>query len=167
MKENRDTKNELLKAARAEFSEKGFQGASLRSICQRAHVTTGALYFFYTNKEDLFSQVIGNLVEEFETLLKDRSVEGRKRCNEFLCEHAKEMFMILSGAKGTEFEYVSDDLKRIVEDSIRQQMTVQEEDWIHILAEMQLQAYEELLTHDYDPQRRLELMGKVDEMFGA
>ncbi len=49
------TKENLLNVARKEFLEKGYQGASLRTICQKANVTTGALYFFFANKEDLFA----------------------------------------------------------------------------------------------------------------
>ncbi len=46
MKDERETKEKLLQSARAEFLAKGYQGASLRSICKASGVTTGALYFF-------------------------------------------------------------------------------------------------------------------------
>ena len=160
-----NTKEKLMDAARLEFSEKGFKGASLRSICHKADVTTGALYFFFLNKEDLFSQVIGNVVDEFESLMVDQSIEGRKKCNQFLCDHVKEMRMILIGAKGTDFEHVADDLKRVVENSIRTRLKIGDAQWIHVLAEMQLKAYEEVLVHDYSYERRIELMGKVDSVF--
>ena len=57
---NNQTKKLLLKVAKEEFMEKGFAKASLRSICKKAGVTTGALYFFFKDKEDLF----GGLVRE-------------------------------------------------------------------------------------------------------
>lgn len=53
-----ETKARLLKAAADEFSEYGFQSSSLRRICTNAEVTTGALYFFFRDKEDLFISVI-------------------------------------------------------------------------------------------------------------
>ena len=52
------TKMQLLEAATKEFVDKGYDHASLRAICSRAGVTTGALYFFYKSKEDLFASVI-------------------------------------------------------------------------------------------------------------
>ena len=52
------TKETLLKNAKKEFLSHGFQGASLRRICASAGVTTGAVYFFFQNKEDLFSQIV-------------------------------------------------------------------------------------------------------------
>ena len=41
--ESADTRRALIAAATLEFAERGYQGASLRSICATAHVTTGAL----------------------------------------------------------------------------------------------------------------------------
>ena len=51
--------------------EKGFAGASLRSICRKADVTTGALYFFFKDKDDLFCQVVGDLMERLEVLMQE------------------------------------------------------------------------------------------------
>ncbi|MDE5680036.1 MAG: TetR/AcrR family transcriptional regulator, partial [Lachnospiraceae bacterium] len=45
MKEERETKENLIASAKAEFMEKGYVKASLRKICANAGVTTGALYF--------------------------------------------------------------------------------------------------------------------------
>ena len=39
-----NTLDDILSAAKAEFSEKGFQSASLRRIVKNADVTTGAFY---------------------------------------------------------------------------------------------------------------------------
>ena len=41
--------------AMEEFTEKGFQGASLRQIVKQAGVTTGALYGYFSSKEALFA----------------------------------------------------------------------------------------------------------------
>ena len=58
-----ETKQKLLFAAKIEFLEKGFQKASLRNICKKAGVTTGALYFFFKDKEDLFSALVSGVYE--------------------------------------------------------------------------------------------------------
>lgn len=58
--DNKETRKHLLECAREEFLEKGYMKASLRNICKEAGVTTGALYFFFKDKEALF----GALVEE-------------------------------------------------------------------------------------------------------
>lgn len=63
MKQDKETRNKLLESARAEFIEKGYMKASLRNICKNAGVTTGALYFFFEDKEDLFEAVTKETVE--------------------------------------------------------------------------------------------------------
>ena len=48
MQENlSDTLEKIQQAALEEFSEKGFQGASLRQIVKYAGVTTGAFYGYF------------------------------------------------------------------------------------------------------------------------
>lgn len=59
MSNDKETKERLLESARAEFAEKGYMKASLRKICAGAGVTTGALYFFFKDKEDLFTAIVG------------------------------------------------------------------------------------------------------------
>lgn len=56
------TRDKLVRAATDEFFAHGYQGASLRQICSQAGVTTGALYFFFKNKQDLLASVIEPLV---------------------------------------------------------------------------------------------------------
>ena len=47
MKTDNGTREKLLRSAKEEFVEKGFQNASLRKICSKAGVTTGAVYCFF------------------------------------------------------------------------------------------------------------------------
>ena len=58
MKNEKETRTKLLASAKKEFLTKGYMQASLRSICQNAGVTTGALYFFFQDKEDLFVALV-------------------------------------------------------------------------------------------------------------
>lgn len=53
-----ETKEAILSAAADEFFEFGYDKASLRHICSRAGVTTGAVYCFFDGKEDLLSNVM-------------------------------------------------------------------------------------------------------------
>ena len=64
-----DTRKRLLKAAAKEFSERGYKGASLRQICSASGVTTGALYFFFESKEDLFRNVVKPVMDPLSQML--------------------------------------------------------------------------------------------------
>lgn len=47
----------ILKAATVEFYENGFQGASVRRICQASGVTNGRLFYHFKDKRELFFAV--------------------------------------------------------------------------------------------------------------
>ena len=52
------TLERIQQAAMEEFTEKGFQGASLRQIVKQAGVTTGAFYGYFSSKEALFASIV-------------------------------------------------------------------------------------------------------------
>ncbi|MBQ3939978.1 MAG: TetR/AcrR family transcriptional regulator [Oscillospiraceae bacterium] len=51
-------------AMRAEFLEKGYAGASIRSIGRRAGLTSAALYRHFSSKEEMFCAAVEPLVKE-------------------------------------------------------------------------------------------------------
>ena len=67
--EDKNTREKLLESAKAGFAEKGYTKASLRKICANAGVTTGALYFFFKDKEDLFTAIVGQPFDELKQIM--------------------------------------------------------------------------------------------------
>ena len=63
---NHELDDKIVAAARQEFLEKGFRGASLHQIAARAGITTGALYTRYKNKDALFCSLVQELMEEIQ-----------------------------------------------------------------------------------------------------
>lgn len=47
----------LLNCARDEFEEKGFEGATARSIAERAGVATGTFYQYFSNKDEILREL--------------------------------------------------------------------------------------------------------------
>lgn len=62
------TRDKILEVSRMEFLDKGFDGASLREIAQKARITTGAIYGYFKSKDDLFSNLVKEVAEEFLSL---------------------------------------------------------------------------------------------------
>lgn len=58
------TRDAMISAGRAAFSERGFAGASLEQIVVDAGVTTGALYHHFGNKKALFQAVAESIEQE-------------------------------------------------------------------------------------------------------
>jgi AcrR family transcriptional regulator len=52
------TRAALIEAAAAEFDERGYVGASMDGVAERAGMTKGALYFHFRSKADIASAVI-------------------------------------------------------------------------------------------------------------
>ena len=79
----------IIKAAKEEFMQYGFQKASLHKIAQNAGLTTGALYTRYKNKDALFCSLMANVMEAFRTnaeSLRERyyAVEKSKNIEELI-----------------------------------------------------------------------------------
>ncbi|MBQ6781235.1 MAG: TetR/AcrR family transcriptional regulator [Treponema sp.] len=58
-----ETKKKLLESAKKEFLEKGFIGASLRTIAANAGVTTGAMYRHFKDKDAFFCALVDEAIE--------------------------------------------------------------------------------------------------------
>lgn len=71
MAHDKETREKLIESAKAEFMEKGYNKASLRSICANAGVTTGALYFFFEDKADLYRAIVGKPVDELFAIMQE------------------------------------------------------------------------------------------------
>ena len=63
----------ILASAKEEFLALGFEKASLKSICEKAQVTTGALYKRYKGKEDLFRAVVAETVEKLNEVAAEKT----------------------------------------------------------------------------------------------
>ena len=113
----------LLAAAKDEFLKKGFEKASLTDICKAAGVTTGALYKKKKKKEDLFSALVSDTVQDMTeyvsqiervdlTDLTDRELydsfsmqtETNIRWLRFLYDHREGFTLLIRCASGTRYE---------------------------------------------------------------
>src|SRR5438270_13619304 len=60
---------ELLAAAEAEFAKRGVEGTRIDDIVLRAGRSKGAFYQYFTNKEDIFRQIVEGLLARLATLV--------------------------------------------------------------------------------------------------
>jgi TetR/AcrR family transcriptional regulator len=61
--ESRDYRQEILQAAIAEFSDKGFSGARVDTIAARAKANKQLIYYYYGNKVGLYEAVLETMIE--------------------------------------------------------------------------------------------------------
>lgn len=131
MKQDKETKAKLLQSAKEEFLEKGYMKASLRNICKNAGVTTGALYFFFQDKEDLFDALTRETVEGLFQMMQEHyeeenalmgsgilhSPEMVEHKDDFdiarsvihqMYLHREMVLLVLTKAQGTKYENIAD-----------------------------------------------------------
>ena len=75
MDNEKESREKLIVWAKKEFMEKGFEKASLRAICSAAGLTTGAIYFFFKDKNGLFGVVIDEPLKKVITAIEQHFSE--------------------------------------------------------------------------------------------
>lgn len=187
MKDEKETRAKLLASARAEFLEKGYTQASLRNICKNAGVTTGALYFFFEDKEDLFAALVEEPLRGLYEIMKshyeeeivhtDNSVMGKedfgedfaaaKQAVHYMYQYYDEFQLILTKCQGSRFEQCVDQFVDITEKHCRVMADKfsalfggkHVEDYIvHWMAHMQIDMFAHMLTHEKSEEAALSYM---------
>ncbi len=69
-RESNEAELRLLESALGLFSEKGYEGTSIREIIEGAGVTRPVLYYYFANKEDLFRRLLEPALSEYTQLLR-------------------------------------------------------------------------------------------------
>ena len=74
----KETKKKLLESAKKEFLEKGYMGASLRTIAANAGVTTGAMYRHFKDKDALFCALVDDAITTTLEFIKKSGIESHE-----------------------------------------------------------------------------------------
>ena len=192
----RDTRGQILEAAKAEFLAKGFQYASLRGIVRAAGVTTGALYGYYDSKEALFDALVRECYEHvmgefrgalmaFAELPIEQQPENMgavsRRCMRemllYMHEHRDEFHLLLCSAEGTRYASMLEeavDLEiaathryyRVLE-QLGSPAPAIDERLEHILVTGMMNAYFEIIVHDMPMDSAFRYLGELSDFYTA
>lgn len=128
--------DKIITAAREEFGEKGYAGASLRKIAEKAGATVGAIQTRYQSKNELFGCLLQPLLDEIRTLFQNTKADyhpgtgadflaGLKTSMQhesaailhLIFHHYDEAVLLLCRSAGSGFEHCFDE---IVQSKIRE-----------------------------------------------
>ncbi len=190
---DRETREKLLLSAKKEFLEKGFLKASLRKICADAGVTTGAMYFFFKDKEALFGAIVEVPLQKLMNLLFSHFSEESEFGHSadyvhkdgdhdalavalvrHLYSNYDSFILLLTKAQGTCYEDCIDRIVDITEQNylkmaesmaeMQYGMTVNRY-MTHWLTHMHIGAFVHLLTHEPDEVNAQKQMKRMMEFF--
>jgi len=88
------TKNKILKAATALFSELGYKGTSVRKIASSVGIRESALYNHFKNKEEIFLEVAKGIFSSPFTLESDEIKELATRGKPFIQKFSMQYKML-------------------------------------------------------------------------
>src|SRR5919112_4592513 len=71
------TRAKVLAAARRLFSEEGYEGATIRDIAAAAGMSTGAVFANFTDKSDLFREIMTDDLQELVANMREAADRGR------------------------------------------------------------------------------------------
>ena len=71
------TRAKVLAAARRLFSEAGYEGATIRDIAAEAGMSTGAVFANFTDKSDLFREIMAADMDALVEAMRDGANRGR------------------------------------------------------------------------------------------
>jgi len=81
-KEKKRRRQQIIDAARAVFSEKGFNRASMEDIAREAELSPGTLYIYFKNKEELYASLMLSILQylnlKLEHLRKSKKSDPEK-----------------------------------------------------------------------------------------
>src|ERR1700677_1838667 len=69
--QGRETVRRLLEAGMIEFEERGFHGVRVDDVVQRAGISHGTFYLYFSNKEDLFNALLRDALHDMEIVAGD------------------------------------------------------------------------------------------------
>ena len=193
MPRDKTLSHEKVKAAiREEFLEKGYEGASVRSIGARAGMSSAGLYRHYPDKASMFDAVIEPLTKSVESWLerhKQESLERMERqlsgdilgetlfdlIKDVILPRREEFKLLISCSAGSRYEnYINDfvlqnqkdmmlTFERLRSEGYKVRDITEEE--LHILLSAYLTACFEPIIHGHDDEEVLRQLDTIRDFF--
>lgn len=186
------TYKSILKCAKEEFLDKGFQKASMRKIAQKANVTTGAMYNYFKNKEILFDELVkkeaNELIEHFKeehdkcdkikSYKDDNAYEeissSTDRVLDYIYDNFEIIKLIVCCSQGTKYENFVEELIDIEELATRKTLTKsgfeikpKDDFFIHVMASSGMYNTFEAVKHDLSKEDAMYYMNKIKHFYYA
>ena len=187
VKKKNDTYTEILKNAKTEFLQKGFEKASMRSIAAMTGITAGALYKHFPSKAAIFEALVQPLITQtlsigtdfsdvavhlFETkgsaAIKEAIYVSLQNLFTFVYSHFDEFKLLFNRSAGTKYENVRHEFvmadvaacKKFIGDLKQRGINVRplNDEQLHLIYSAALTPFFEIITHEYSYKKTQEFM---------
>lgn len=185
---------DILHSATKEFSEKGFEKASMRTIAKNANVTTGSLYARYPNKDALFGALVEPVIASFleaneegnekgifhihtdgaQEMWSSTEISTTKIVN-LIYENKERFALLINCSNGSSYENFIDQVVAIEEkETLEVLEMLKKKDYpcadispqiVHMLISAQCYALFEIIRHDISKEEALVQVDQINEFF--
>jgi AcrR family transcriptional regulator len=191
-----DTRQNILDCGRNEFLQKGFEGASLRTIAKAAGVTTGAIYGYFPDKKALFDALVArpagemldrfiSMQEEFAALPAERQssemVQTSNECMAWMVEHIYSNYdafkLLVCCSASTEYAAYMDKMVEVETQSTFRFISAMrrvgkpvrdvDEQLVHILVNGLFSGMFEIVAHDMPREKATVYINSLKEFYTA
>lgn len=160
----------IYEAARDEFYDKGFKGATLRNIASVAGIPVGLIYTYYKNKEELFNRIVAPLSSFFNEALTENDDSGEQgkphddstlfnemqQLLQVFKTHRMEFIIMIDKSRGTKYENTRELIISTTKEHIKVNLSAKikeknvDEFFYHILANNFMESIFEIARHYKD-----------------
>lgn len=182
MNENLENRQKLIDCAKKEFMEKGFSKASLRKISADAGLTTGAIYFFFKDKNGLFGAIVDEpLNKVMQIVMTHYSAEQQEDFSVYeqssgdhdefaeqlipaMYENRDALLLLLEKSAGSRYEDTVDKIINLTDQAYAELAKKYaascpgkkvDEYMLHWFSHVQINAFVHLITHEPDEKKAL------------
>ena len=195
-KDKSGTLEKIIPSAKKEFLEKGFAGASMRSIASGAGMSAAGLYRHFENKEMMFEALVAPVYTEFLSIYRaqtdryfvmlendgldsmwDSSGQTMNMFMEYIYDHIDEFRLLFSCSEQSPYEHFTHSLIDVEVDMTMNYIEKAREmgfpikdinrEEIHILSNAFFSCVFEMILHDVPKQRAIEMSGRFYAFFTA
>lgn len=116
-----EVKNKLIQAGEDEFFQHGYKNSSIRRLVKSAGTTIGNFYNYFSNKEEIFQEVVGSELEIFNKFINSHEIVDDADLNnstdtinlekaveesigKFMPVFTKRFYILIACATGTTYE---------------------------------------------------------------
>lgn len=197
MREKDDSaRGKILEAAKAEFMERGFADASMRTIAERAGFTTGMLYSRFSDKSEIFRELVeapadelynyfmtvqdefANFPPEYQRSEMHSYVDRKiEHLVDIIYDNFDAFKLIICKSGGTRYEYYVDKMIDVETQStfrfidavksVGYKIINIRKDLAHMLASAMFNGMFEVVMHDLSREDARQYILKLQEFFNA
>lgn len=136
-----EIKNRIIKVAKGNFLEHGYQKASMRTIAKDTGISVSNLYIYYKNKEDLFNSIVSDAYYFFHEIQKSikehkRDKDESKQFMDMLIKTISGMIknyrtsflLIMNKSEGTKYYEHKKNMQKFLADHFLDELSVKEKE---------------------------------------